>query len=260
MEYTEKYEIGCHDADKNNNIRPTILIRYMQETANHQMRDRKPSYYDLFFEGKAFIVTRMSVQIYDQLHQYDHIEVGTWRCPDKGATFPRCYVIRREGKVVAEGYSEWAVVNHETGRLWRSSEVDISGYETDEPLNLDIPKKFHFPKDLEFRKAGDHHVYYSETDMNGHLTNTNYPDMVWDRIPGITEKEVTSINIRFMKEAPLDSDIEIYMAEPEISLSGDPVARELYGFKTKVTGKTNIECLMRVRPVENVLVEGGLRV
>ena len=107
-----------------------------------------------------------------------------------------------------------------------------------------------FPKDLEFEKVGDHHVFYSDTDMNGHMTNSNYPDMVWNYIPDVTEKEVTSVNIRFMKEAPMDSDLEIFMARPELALSGDPMAEDLFGFKSIINDKTNIECLMGVRPVQ----------
>jgi Acyl-ACP thioesterase len=253
MQYIEKYEVTCHDVDENNNIRPTQLIRYMQETANHQMRDRKPSYYDLFFEGKAFIITRISVEIYKQLNQYDHIETGTWRCPDKGATFPRCYEITRDGEVVVRAYSDWAVANRKTGGLCRSNEIDISGYETGEPVDLSIPKRFHFPQELEFEKVGDRHVFYSDVDMNRHVTNTYYANMIWDYIPEIIDKELTSINIRFMKEAPLDSDIEIYMAKPELALGKDERAEELYAFKTKVNGKTNIEALMGVRPTKKYM-------
>ena len=60
MKYEEKYTINSFDVDENNNIRPTNLINYLQETADHHMRDRKPSYYDFFYEGKAFVVIRMS--------------------------------------------------------------------------------------------------------------------------------------------------------------------------------------------------------
>lgn len=116
MRYTENYEVTCHDVDVNNNIKPSLILRYMQETANHQMRDRKPSYYDLFFAGKSFIVTRVTIEIFAQLHQYDKIQVDTWNCPAKGVTFLRCYEIRRGDETVARAYSVWAVTDHETGK------------------------------------------------------------------------------------------------------------------------------------------------
>lgn len=250
MKYHENYEVTCHVVDENNHIRPSDVIRYMQETANHQMRDRKPSYYDFFYEGKAFIVTRMSVQIYKQLEQYDKIDVNTWRCEAKAATFPRCYEILRDGELIAESYSEWAVPNRITGKLSRKEEVDISTYEKDEVLDLELPKRFRFPKDTPFEKVAVHHVTYSDCDMNRHMNNANYSDILWDLIPEVWNKEVTSMNIRFMKEAAYGSDIEIWMAKMDPAFGNDPVAEEMYGFITKVDGKTNVEYLMGLRKTE----------
>ena len=134
MKYEEKYTINSFDVDENNNIRPTNLINYLQETADNHMRDRKPSYYDLFYEGKAFVVIRMSVEIYKQIHGYDKVKVRTWVLPAKGATFPRCYEILRKGQVIAAAYSEWAVGNRHTGKLCRAYYVNLWNYDMDEPL------------------------------------------------------------------------------------------------------------------------------
>lgn len=42
--YREHYSVSSHDVDINNNIKPSSLARLMQETANHNMRDRRPTY------------------------------------------------------------------------------------------------------------------------------------------------------------------------------------------------------------------------
>ena len=81
MAYTAEYEVTSHDVDLNNHIEPTYLIRYLQETGNHQMRDRKPSYFELLDEGKTLVLIRISVEIEKQLHQYDRFTVRTWTCP-----------------------------------------------------------------------------------------------------------------------------------------------------------------------------------
>ena len=51
---------------------------------------------------------------------------------------------------------------------------------------------------------------YSDVDINLHMNNTYYPDMLWGLIPDIQEKEVTSVNLRYQKEAPLGGEITIY--------------------------------------------------
>lgn len=241
MRYRENYLVTSHDVDVNNNMKPSLILRYMQETANHQMRDRKPSYYDLFFEGKSFIITRITIEVYEQIHQYDQIEVATWRCPEKGATFIRCYEITCGGKVAARGYSVWAVTNQKTGKLCKASEIDISNYDTDEPLDLKLPTRFRLPKDIEYVKAGEKEVFYSDVDMNLHMNNTHYPDMLWNFIPDVIEKEVTSINLRFMKEAPLGEKIDIYMGKLDASLPEDVNAQDTYCFASKVSEGVNVE-------------------
>lgn len=250
MRYIENYEVTCHDVDVNNNMKPSLVLRYMQETANHQMRDRKPSYYDLFFAGKSFIITRITIEIYEQLHQYDQFEVATWRCQEKGATFIRCYEITCRGRIMARGYSVWAVTDHRTGKLCKASEVDISNYDTDEPLQLDLPTRFRLPKTIEYTKAGEKEVFYSDVDMNLHMNNTHYPDMLWNFIPDVISKEVTSLNLRFMKEAPLGGRIEVYLGKMATPLAEDPAAEETFCFASKVGGQVNVEAQIGMRKLQ----------
>ena len=58
------------------------------------------------------------------------------------------------------------------------------------------------------------------------------------------------IRDRFMREAALGSDIEIFASRPELALGQDEDAEELYAFRTRVDGATNVECLMGVRRTE----------
>lgn len=249
MKYKEMYTVTSHDVDLNNNLRPTMALRYMQETAHHQMRDRKPSYYDLFLDGKSFVVTRMTVEIFEQVHQYEEIEVNTWRCQEKGATFVRCFSIAKEGHIAMKAYSSWAVVNKNTGRLCRANEVDISNYETDEPYKMNLSERFRLPTKLEYEKVGERMVFYSDVDMNMHMNNTNYPNMLCDHIPDIMHKEVTSLNLRFMAEGSLGKTLEIYRSKAQEPLAEDKNAQLTYYFYTKVGEKTNVEAEIGVRKI-----------
>ena len=44
MKYSEEYTVKSNEADIHNALRPTQLIQYMQETADHQMRDQDIDY------------------------------------------------------------------------------------------------------------------------------------------------------------------------------------------------------------------------
>lgn len=242
--YAEHFTLMSHDIDINGNVRPSIISRLMGETANHHMRDRRPTYYELFDEGKSFIATRMAFELRAQLKRYDEVEVRTWYCPGKAATWVRCFTIERGGETVARAYSEWAVADRLRGGLCRVSEIDMSNYESDEPLRMKVPVRFRFPADAAFEKCGEKTVVYSEVDMNLHMNNTYYQDMIWNCVPGVEHRKVTSFSLRFMAEAPLGHDIEIWRAPMEKTLNDGCGAEESWYFRTLVDGRTNTESIV----------------
>lgn len=249
MFYSADYRVGCMNVDVNDIIKPTDLVMYIQDTANSQMHDRKPSYAELFADNKAFIITRFSLEIYAEIHQFDDITVRTWTCGEKGATLYRAYQVMRGGDCVALATGDWAVVGVNDGRIYRTSEVDLSNYESGEKPVLSIPQRFRFPKDTEFSDAGSYTVQLSDCDMNMHMNNTRYHDMLWNRIDGIIDKEVTSINIRYRTEAQLGENIDIFRGTVPLETAGDPNADEVIAFRTETGGKANVEALIGVRDV-----------
>ena len=241
--YKRHFTVMSYDVDANNNAKPTIIAKLLNETANLHMKDRRPTYYELFFKGLSFIAVRMAFEIKEQLHPYDEVDVYTWTAEGKGATFFRCYSIERDGVEVVRAYSEWTVVNLNTGKLCHRDEIDLSNYEVDDIHELDTPVKFHFPSNLEFEKCGEHVVEYTDTDMNGHMNNTIYQYMIWDFVPDVEHKKLTAFSLRYMAEAPMGSTIEIYRAKAAEYDEG-------YYFKTIVGGKANTAALVRCEETE----------
>lgn len=247
MYYSADYRIGCMNVDVNDIVKPTDLVMCLQETANGQMYDRRPSYTELFAENKALIITRLSLEIYDEIHQFDNITVRTWTCGEKGATLYRAYQAMRGDECVALATGDWATVDVKDGHIYRAKDVDLSNYESGEKPELSIPQKFRLPKDLEFQNAGTYTVQLSDCDMNMHMNNTRYHDMLWNRIDDIIDKEVTSINIRYRTEAPCGGEINIYKCKAPAEVYDDPRADEIYVFRTEVEGKANTEAVIGVK-------------
>ena len=245
--YSEKFEVMLHDVDARNMIKPSALARYLQETATHQMRDRKPTYHELFNEGKSYILIRLSVQIYRILGPYEVIEVRTWTCPSKGATFKRNYSIFVGEEKVADAYSEWAVVDINDGKIYPVKEIEISNYEEGEPLEMTIPSKFRIPKDLVMKKVGENVVQYSDCDMNGHMNNTMYEDMLWNLVPDVQSKILTGFSIRFITAGMLGSKITITSAKAEEVVKDGAGAEESWYFKTSIDDGHNIEAVMNFK-------------
>lgn len=252
--YKEHFTIMSHDTDANNNAKPSVVARLFQETVNHHMRDRKPTYFELFFQGRSFIAIRMVIEMRKQLHPYDEVDVYTWTSEGKGATFFRCYSMEKNGVEIAKAYSEWTLADLNTGKLIHRDRVDFSSYEKDELVNMTVPIKFHFSPDLEFEKCGEHIVRYTETDMNGHMNNTVYQNVLWDFVPNVETKKLTSMSLRYMAEAPLNETMGIYRAEIPVVDDGCGAEKSYY-FKTVVNGKVNTASLINCGETERYMVK-----
>ncbi len=229
--WSEKYFINAHDTDFNRVVSVSGLLRYMQDAVNFQMENAHPSYNELFDSGLAFVLSRIRISIYAALHSHDEIEVETWACESHGVSFNRCYRVLRDGAIVAEAVSVWALLDTKTHKLRRVSSVDFD-YGDGEMLELDSPTRIRIPQDAELSLVGEHRVEYAEVDINRHLNNTYYADIFAGYIHEIDGERISSIGISYLSEAPLGENLKIYMRE----IDG------IYYFRSvKEDGTTNAE-------------------
>lgn len=230
MKWTENFRVSAQDTDFNRVASASAIMRFMQDTANYHMEGMGPSYDEMFDSGRAFIIGRFAMVCPEALHSHDDITVQTWAAPSRAASFNRCYSITRDTVTVAGATSVWALVNTADGSLIR---VEDSGLDYGEDIALEIPEplRFRIPRDAELREVGVHTVSYTDVDVNRHMNNTKYADMLCSFID-MTDARVHSLAISYTAEAPLGSDISVLLAS----------AGNTHYFRTvRNDGKVNIE-------------------
>lgn len=236
MKWTENYRVNSHDSDASGKVRPSLILRYMQETANLQLHNLGPTTDELIAGDRAFILSRINMSIYAELHAYDNISVSSWACESRGVSFNRCYQIQRGGELVAEAASVWGLIGISDRKIYRVEDITL-GFDTDEPLELDAPKRVHIPRDLPLALVGERPIVYSDLDLNQHMNNTNYPDMLCDFIPNVVDKKILNISISFAGEARLGETLKVYMRDTDGQ----------YYFRTvRSDGSTNVEAMIMV--------------
>ena len=210
MKWTGEYRVNANDVDVNNVVSVSNMLRYMQDSANFAMEEDGPSYMELFDKGLAFILSRIRMSFYAPIYSHEKLEVQTWACESKGVQFNRCYRILRGGLIVAEAVSVWALCGVEDRRPHRVSEFDF-GYRQDEMLELDMPARFRLPEDVELHLVGERTVEYADIDLNGHMNNTHYPDILCGFIDeDMRGRRVISMGISYVSEAPLGETLKFY--------------------------------------------------
>ncbi|MBR6769514.1 MAG: hypothetical protein IKM34_08530 [Clostridia bacterium] len=205
-----QFKVNSHDTDRSGNLRPSVALRYFHEAANLQFEASHPTLDELRYEEhKAFLLSRASLSMLRPLHAFEEIEVLTWSGGGKAASFYRCGEILAGGEVVAKLVSVWALMDLEKGRLCRVKDTDL-GILPLEEYPLEIPTSFRIPEEAHLAAVGERMIRNSDIDINMHMNNTNYPDMLCDYIPGIENKKVLSFDITYHKEARLSEHLTVY--------------------------------------------------
>ncbi|MBP3390130.1 MAG: hypothetical protein J6L58_00370 [Clostridia bacterium] len=245
MPFELNLTVSAHDIDTNCVATPTAVVKYMMEAVDRNMLKCGPTYQELMNSGLSFVVSRNAVEVLRPLKEYEKITVSTWATPSKSFSFPRSYVIYAGDEIVAKGLAIWALIDTKTGKLVRGSDFSVQSYGTGDEIELSVPYRFKLPKDMPLTLCEKRIVHYSDVDRNFHMNNTKYYDMLFDYIPDREKIYMSSCLINYVGEAPLNSEVSIFISEPEKCESGETV----YYFKTEINGNTNIEAKVGVRNI-----------
>ncbi len=229
MKYTDTHRVMSQYTDADGVLRPAALLRYMQEAAANAMIADGPSYDELAKRGLIFVISKISMSIYSDIHANDEIEVETWATESTRASFNRAYRVLRDGMVVAEAVSVWALLDTSRRRLVRTTDIEL-GYREDAPLDIEIPTKLRLPEDMKL--LGERRVSYSDIDRNRHMNNTAYLDLICDYVFRTAIGRVSKLTVSYVSEAPFGEELKVYMAADD----------DTYYIRTvREDGKVNIE-------------------
>ena len=209
MKYTDTHRVISQHTDADGVLRPAALLRYMQEAAANAMIADGPSYDELAERGLIFVISKITMSIYADIHANDTIEVETWATESTRASFNRAYRVLRDGMVVAEAASVWALLDTSRRRLVRVGEVEL-GYREDEAADIEVPAKLHLPEEMNL--LGEHRVSYSDIDRNHHMNNTNYLDLICDYVFRTEIGRISRVTVSYVSEAPFGEELKIYSA------------------------------------------------
>ena len=244
MKWIENYKLGAAETDINNIASVSAMLRYMQDSSNMQMKAMRPSYDELFEQGLSFVLSRIIISIYSPLRAHDKFEGETWAAPSKGVTINRCYRLTKDGSVVAEALSAWALLNVKEKRLCRVNESGID-YGEEPFLELDMPARFRIPAEAKLTLVGERMTEYADCDLNGHMNNTYSLDMLCDFIPDMHNKRILMLGINYVSEAVGSEVLKVYLAHND---------GQYYIRTVRQDGTTNCEAIImpeNIRPVYN---------
>ncbi len=115
------------------------------------------------------------------------------------------------GRELAMVDCRWIVVDTETERILRQPSWCTPNYEND-TLEEELPQLVHKTKDLTF--AGNWTAHYSLCDLNGHVNNSCYLDIVCDALPleVLRKGPLRLASIKYHREIPMGAEVAVSYA------------------------------------------------
>ena len=225
MEYRMKIDVDIHDVDFNGIAKTSSILKYIQTAAQSQLTDNGMSYDQLKESGRAFILSRLKLEIIKPLRAYTPLTAISYPCESRGYSFLRCYALESDGEVVARAISAWALIDVKSRSLVRVDDFDLGLPLL--PQNGLILGRTKLPSCL--IDVGGYGVHYGDVDQNMHMNNTKYPDMYSNFLP-LKGRMIKSISINYSNEAEIGEKLRVQRAEEN----------EIYYFRTlKSDGTVN---------------------
>lgn len=197
--YRKEYQLRASDVDRYRRLRLSALFTWLQEAAIAHTTLLGMGREKTLDRGYLWVVTMQEVRV-NRLPEYDEkVTLTSWPGEMMHVFYPRfSRLTGGAGETLLTASSLWTLIDRESRRMVFPEETGVTIPGMEDPLPL--PKA---PKLLEAVETHTFTVPYSYTDLNGHMNNTRYLDLMEDVMPpDLRQKSVRAIAAEFSGEAP----------------------------------------------------------
>lgn len=196
-DYIKNIKLSAEDVDFNRKWRPSSIFTFMQRTAISHTEILGVGRNKTLDKGLLWVLTGVSLNMKKYPSYDDNVVIKTWPGKTLHVIFPRFYSFYDTlGNIYGTAESTWVIIDKETRSIIFPSEHNILINSNDSTYV--IPKQISSPTIWisEYEKE----IKYSDIDLNCHMTNAKYIDLVCDTIFTPTLNTLSVININFISE------------------------------------------------------------
>ena len=211
--YTETATVLNADADFRSLLKPSALLRYVEQVSADHARTFGMT--DQFFKdhGVAFLVGKQALKFDRVPQRAEKLTLLTRAEASRRGSVKRITTVTdAEGKQVAMVDCRWILVSLAENRILREPGWTVDGF-WNETVEGELPLQLHKCREG-LTSAGEWTVRYSQCDLNGHLNNAFYLDLVCDALPleVVRKGPVTFASINYHREVPMGETVEVFYA------------------------------------------------
>ncbi len=224
--FSDSY-VKDYECDLNNRMKLSSLMRVLQKAGTDQLNSLGITYAKMYSAGIVFVLSKIGIKINQMPVNGEKYLIRTTPQKTQKASFLRYTAVFNEnGEMLAECQTSWVIINPRERKILRPGEfkfklpVDETSQKCGQILETRI-------KPVETAKpVGYKQVRYSDLDINEHMNNCVYGDIVMDYIPEefAAHREVDNVIIQYKNEAVLGEKLDIKVdriAENSFYVGGD---------------------------------------
>lgn len=178
--YTKTIVVQSTDTDLYGNLRPCALLQYFQSLGIDHANLLGMSRESLVETHHAsWILARVWFRLYRPIHAEEALRIDTWHREITGVTFYRDYDLYIGEEHVGEGVSAWVIADIATRKMLFPETIEsvASSKPPQRVFSLQLrPIRNRKDKAPVYERT----VRYSDLDVNGHMNNTKYADVLLD--------------------------------------------------------------------------------
>ena len=208
MKYNRNYEIKYQEVDGKKRLRLFNLENYLLEVAGTVADELGFGIQVLHPRGVTWILTRMSIEMYELPTHCEKIRIETWIESNAHMLSTRDFRIYSGEKLIGQCKSVWAVLDLEKREIVNIFDDPIfEGCVDGEVLDMPRVRMTTIPEPT---GCVPHKVVYSDIDYNGHCNSCRYLQAMTDAyLPDYYGKKVR-LDINYSKEAMLGETLQTY--------------------------------------------------
>ena len=208
MKYSYNYEIKYQEVDGRKKLRLFNLENYLLEVAGTVADELGFGIAKLHPMGLTWILTRMSVEMYELPTHCQKIRIETWIESNAHMLSTRDYRIYSDDRLIGQCKSVWAVLDLEKREIVNIFDHPMFADCIDGEV-IDMPR-VRMTTIPEPTGCVPHKIVYSDIDYNGHCNSCRYLQAMTDAyLPDYYGKKLR-LNLNYSKEAMLGETLQTY--------------------------------------------------
>ncbi len=181
--YEKKLRIRSEHVNRSRILRTSSLFRLLQETSIAHTTELGFGRDKTLDRGLLWIISRQVLQISRMPRYDDDILIRSWPGDMLHVFFPRFYEIWTGGECAVRGEALWLLMDEQSRTMVFPNEYGILIPGIPDGLPSGITSAIRAPEDAAPVFSEVLKPRFSQTDINGHINNANYFDIIDDLLP-----------------------------------------------------------------------------